>query len=106
MSSSTPIPEGKYVKTANGLTIHYHEAGSGEPVVFIHASGYSNFKGNFRWFAERNFRSIVPDMPGFGLASKPTDVEYTLDFFVESLHGFFTAIGVSRSVLLGNSLGG
>ena len=111
MSSSTPIPEGKYVKTANGLTIHYHEAGSGEPVVFIHgsgpgASGYSNFKGNFRWFAERNFHSIVPDMPGFGLSSKPTDVEYTLDFFVESLHGFLNTIGITRSVLLGNSLGG
>src|SRR6266446_529438 len=111
MASSTPIPEGKYAKTAKGLTFHYHEAGTGEPVVFIHgsgpgASGYSNFKGNFRWFAEQGFRSIVPDMQGFGLSSKPTDVEYTLDFFVESLHGFFTAIGVSRSVLLGNSLGG
>lgn len=108
---SSAIPEGKYVRTANGLTIHYHEAGSGEPVVFIHgsgpgASGYSNFKRNYPWFAEHGFRAIVPDLPGYGLSSKPEDVAYVLDFFVESLRGFLDAIAVQSCVPLGNSLGG
>jgi 4,5:9,10-diseco-3-hydroxy-5,9,17-trioxoandrosta-1(10),2-diene-4-oate hydrolase len=108
---ATPIPVGKYARTANGQTIHYHEAGSGDPVVFIHgagpgASGYSNFKHNYPWFAEHGLRAIVPDLPGYGLSSKPEDVAYTLDFFVATLHGFLEAIGVSRCVPLGNSLGG
>ena len=51
-AGATPIPEGKYAVTDGGLSIHYHEAGSGEPIVFLHgsgpgASGYSNFKGNY-----------------------------------------------------------
>jgi 4,5:9,10-diseco-3-hydroxy-5,9,17-trioxoandrosta-1(10),2-diene-4-oate hydrolase len=108
---ATAIPVGKYARTANGLTIHYHEAGVGDPVVFIHgagpgASGYSNFKRNFPWLAEFGFRAIVPDLPGYGLSSKPEDVAYTLDFFVQALHEFLTAIGVNHCVPLGNSLGG
>src|SRR6202521_4692813 len=108
----SPIPVGKHARTAKGYDIHYHEAGGGtDPVVFIHgagpgASGYSNFKRNYPFFAEQGFRAIVPDLPGYGLSSKPEDVAYTLDFFVETLRGFLDAIGVRRCVPLGNSLGG
>ena len=108
---SLPIPEGRYVQTANGQRIHYLESGGGDPVVFIHgsgpgASGYSNFKGNYPWLAERGLRTIVPDLPGYGLSSKPDDVEYVLEFFVTTLAGFLDALGVGRCVLIGNSLGG
>jgi 4,5:9,10-diseco-3-hydroxy-5,9,17-trioxoandrosta-1(10),2-diene-4-oate hydrolase len=108
---SLPIPVGRYARTANGQEVHYHEAGAGEPLVFIHgsgpgASGYSNFKGNFLWLAERGFRTIVPDLPGYGLSSKPDDVDYVLEFFVETLAGFLDVMGVRQCVLIGNSLGG
>jgi 4,5:9,10-diseco-3-hydroxy-5,9,17-trioxoandrosta-1(10),2-diene-4-oate hydrolase len=107
----TPIPEGKYVRTPSGLDIHYHEAGSGTPVVFIHgsgpgASGYSNFKQNYPVFAAAGHRVIVPDLPGYGLSSKPADAQYTLEFFVSALHDTLTALDIRRCVLLGNSLGG
>lgn len=110
-TSGTPIPEGKYVRTSSGLDIHYHEAGSGTPVVFIHgsgpgASGFSNFKLNYPVFAAAGYRVIVPDLPGYGLSSKPQDAQYTLDFFVGVLHETLTALGIFRCVLLGNSLGG
>jgi 4,5:9,10-diseco-3-hydroxy-5,9,17-trioxoandrosta-1(10),2-diene-4-oate hydrolase len=110
-NAARPIPEGKYAQIASGLTIHYHEAGKGEPVIFLHgsgpgASGYSNFKGNFPVFAEAGFRAIVPDLPGFGLSSKPEDAQYTLDFFVAGMHGLVEKLGLTRFTLLGNSLGG
>lgn len=107
---ATPIPEGKYVEIEGGLKIHYHEAGSGEPIVFLHgsgpgASGYSNFKGNFPVFAENGYRAIVPDLPGFGLSSKP-ETKYVLDFFVAAVHGLIGKLGFGQCTLLGNSLGG
>jgi 4,5:9,10-diseco-3-hydroxy-5,9,17-trioxoandrosta-1(10),2-diene-4-oate hydrolase len=106
-----PIVQGHHVGTANGQTVHYVEAGSGDPVVFIHgsgpgANGHSNFKGNYRWFADQGFRSVVPDLPGYGLSSKPEDIAYELDFFVETLAGFLDALGLRRCTLVGNSLGG
>ncbi len=109
--AATSIPEGKYLSIHAGMTLHYHEAGSGEPVVFLHgsgpgASGYSNFKGNFPVFAQNGFRAIVPDLPGFGLSSKPEDAAYVLDFFVAAVHGLVTKLGIARCTVLGNSLGG
>jgi len=105
------VESGQYIGTANGQTIHYVEAGTGEPIVFIHgsgpgASGYSNFKDNFRWLASQGFRSIVPDLPGYGLSSKPQHIDYVLEFFVETLTGFLDALRLSCCTLIGNSLGG
>ena len=62
-------PEGKYVK-AKDLKLHYHDFGSGYPVICIHgagpgASGWSNFKGNVEAFAKHH-RTILFDMPQFG----------------------------------------
>lgn len=112
MTQTSSIPLGKQAILANGLTIHYHDVGSGdEIVVFLHgsgpgASGFSNFKHNYPVFAEHGHRVIVPDLPGYGLSSKPEDAEYVLDFFVTALRQFLQAIGVSHCALVGNSLGG
>ncbi len=107
-----PIPEQHYVQLPDGLRIHYNQAGgASRVVVFLHgsgpgASGHSNFKFNYPWLARQGWRCIVPDLPGYGLSSKPTDREYVLDFFVETLHAFLQALGVTPCVLVGNSLGG
>jgi len=105
------LPEGKYAKLANGHTIHYLDQGSGEPVVFLHgsgsgASGHSNFKFNYPFLAENGFRSIVPDLIGYGYSDKPDDVEYHIDFFVECVKQTLDVIGVDSVHLIGNSLGG
>ena len=105
------LPEGHYAKLANGHTIHYLDQGSGEPVVFLHgsgsgASGHSNFKFNYPFLAENGFRSIVPDLIGYGYSDKPDDVEYHIDFFVECVKQTLDVIGVDSVHLIGNSLGG
>ena len=107
----TRIPEGSYCDIANGLQLHYHEAGEGPVVVFVHgsgpgASGYSNFKQNYQVFADAGFRVIVPDLIGYGYSSKPTTQDYTLDFFVSTLKDLIDALGVTSCTLVGNSLGG
>lgn len=111
MDTTSSIPVGKYADIGNGQTIHYHDMGAGEPVIFLHgagggASGYSNFKGNYPAFAEAGFRAIVPDLLGYGLSSKPDIPQYDLDFFVAGVKGLVDALGLRRVTLLGNSLGG
>ncbi len=105
------LPEGKYVEV-EGQRVHYHEAGEGDrTLVFFHgsgpgASGYSNFKGNFPFFAERGFRVLVPDTVGYGHSSKPSDAKYTLQWMTDHARGFLDAVGADTFSVVGNSMGG
>jgi 4,5:9,10-diseco-3-hydroxy-5,9,17-trioxoandrosta-1(10),2-diene-4-oate hydrolase len=105
------VPEAKYAEIGDGLRIHYHEAGQGPAVVFLHgsgpgASGWSNFRHNAGYFADKGFRAILPDTLGFGYSSKPDGAAYTLDFLVGALERFLSAIGIGRCAVDGNSHGG
>jgi len=105
------VPEGKYADVGDGLKVHYHEQGTGPAVLFLHgsgpgASGWSNFRRNDPYFAERGFRAVVPDTLGFGYSSKPEDKDYTLDFVAGALHRFTKAVGIERCAVVGNSHGG
>jgi 4,5:9,10-diseco-3-hydroxy-5,9,17-trioxoandrosta-1(10),2-diene-4-oate hydrolase len=111
MAMSKLLPEGKYVDLSNGMRMHYHDIGSGMPVLFLQgsgsgASGWSNFQFNVPAFVEAGYRALVIDLPGYGYTSKPTDAIYTLDYFVEYVNEFLEKIGVTKIVPLGNSLGG
>ena len=105
------VPEGKYADIGGGLKVHYHEAGTGPVVLFLHgsgpgASGWSNFRRNYPFLAEHGYRAIVPDTLGYGYSSKPDDVDYTLDFLLDALEKFLAVIGVERCSVIGNSHGG
>jgi 4,5:9,10-diseco-3-hydroxy-5,9,17-trioxoandrosta-1(10),2-diene-4-oate hydrolase len=109
--TSKAIPEGKFADIGDGLRIHYHELGDGFPLVFVHgsgpgASGYSNYKQNFPYFAERGFRCIVPDTLGFGYSSQPDDIDYDMDFVTGGLKKLLDSLGIERCALIGNSHGG
>jgi 4,5:9,10-diseco-3-hydroxy-5,9,17-trioxoandrosta-1(10),2-diene-4-oate hydrolase len=105
------VPEGKYAEIGDGLRIHYHDEGRGEPVLFLHgsgpgASGWSNFRRNYPYLAERGFRTLVPDTLGFGYSSKPENIDYTLDFLGGAVARFLDAVGVDKVAVVGNSHGG
>ena len=105
------LPEGHYADCANGYRIHYLDEGEGEAVVFLHgsgpgASGYSNFKGNYRHLVDAGYRCLIPDHIGYGFSDKPDDVDHPLSFFVECIVQTLDVAGVERCTLVGNSLGG
>ena len=109
--SAKAVPEGKYADVGDGLRVHYQELGEGPPLVFLHgsgpgASGFSNFKRNYPYFAERGFRTLMPDTLGFGYSSQPDNIDYGLDFLVGKLAKFLGSVGVSRAAVVGNSHGG
>ncbi len=105
------VPEGKYVDVGGGLRVHYHEAGEGPVVLFLHgsgpgASGWSNFRRNYPYLAARGYRCLVPDTLGYGYSSKPDDRDYDLSMLVGVVARFLDALGVASCAVIGNSHGG
>ncbi|NNE17516.1 MAG: alpha/beta fold hydrolase [Myxococcales bacterium] len=107
------VPEGRYVEVGNGITMHYHEAGSADrgAVLFVHgsgpgASGWSNFKGNYPLLAERGYRTIIPDTMGYGYSSKPEDGAFSLDDVAAQYKALLDSLGIDRITVIGNSQGG
>ena len=105
------VPKGHFVDIGDDLKIHYHEAGEGPVVVFLHgsgpgASGWSNFKGNYPHFAEAGYRVIVPDILGFGYSTKADDAQYTIDYMADGIIAMLDALGIEQCALVGNSMGG
>lgn len=117
------VPEGKYVDVGDGVTLHLHDnastldgpSGIEEKgvVLFIHgsgpgASGWSNFKGNYPALNAAGYRTLVPDMYGYGYSSKPTEGKYFMGDlaaqFARMLDGL--GLGEKKVSLVGNSMGG
>ena len=105
----------QYLEVSSGRSLHYtdHPASGDDRgvLVFIHgsgpgASGWSNFKHNVSDFQKAGYRCIVYDQWGYGKTSKPTDVDHTLDFFVEGLIAILNHLNIEQATLVGNSLGG
>jgi len=111
MSGERNPPFGRIVPLTQGYELHYLEHGTGPAVVFVHGSApgvsaYSNFFPNYREIAAAGFRTLLPDMVGFGWSSKPTGIDYTLQLFTSTLLEFLDQLEIGRCVLIGNSLGG
>lgn len=112
---SSPIPVDKFHTLRSGLRVHYTEVGAPRAdrpsILCLHgggpgASGYSNFKKNLPYFAERGLHALAPDLPGFGLSDKPDDIDYTSTLHVGAMRELLDALRVTQVVPIGNSLGG
>ena len=95
---------------AGGIATHYHDVGSGQPVLLLHGSGpgvsaWANWQHNIGVLAER-YRVIAPDLVGFGATQRPDDIHYSLDTWIDHVWAFLDALGIERASLVGNSLGG
>ncbi|MGE0485308.1 MAG: alpha/beta fold hydrolase [Gammaproteobacteria bacterium] len=104
--SITKESTSRTVRTAD-WNLHYHEAGSGHPLVLLHgsgpgATGWSNFSGNLAGLS-RHFRVLAVDMPGWGASDVcPVDRLEHVDAAIQ----FMDALGLERAAVVGNSMGG
>ena len=105
VSAQSPAIADKHVD-AGGHRLHYLEAGAGPPVVLVHGLGAD----------VRTWRLAIPtlasdfhvyaiDLLGFGKSEKP-EIPYRIGTLVDSLTGFLDAVGVEKTSIVGNSLGG
>jgi 3-oxoadipate enol-lactonase len=94
---------------ANGLGIEYFAAGpsAGEAVLLVHGLGWDAarlWKGVVPVIAEAGFRVLAPNLRGVG-GTDATDAAYTTDLYASDLDAFLDAVGVTRAVVVGFSMG-
>lgn len=90
-----------------GCDLHYWQAGTGRPVVFVHGAGsdHTAFAGQFEAVAAAGFRAVSWDLRWHGL-SRPATQPMNADSLVSDLHAIITDLAQTRRpVLVGHSLG-
>ncbi len=109
-TTSTTVEQRGSMIDAGGIDTHYHDVGSGEPVLMLHGSGpgvsaYANWRLNMPALGQR-YRILAPDLVGFGYTARPDDVYYSLGSWAAQVVAFMDALGIERASIVGNSLGG
>jgi 2-hydroxymuconate-semialdehyde hydrolase len=95
---------------ALGITTHYHDAGSGPPLLLLHGSGpgvsaWSNWRPVYPELSRR-FRVIAPDQVGFNRTQAEGDVAYGRALWTDHAFALLDALGIERCSVIGNSMGG
>ncbi|MEU5322253.1 alpha/beta hydrolase [Streptomyces sp. NPDC021056] len=93
-----------------GRKIFAAETGDGPPVLLLHgggpgASGVSNYARNIVELA-KEYRVIVPDLPGYGRSTKGVDGTDPFGFLADGIRGLLDELGLEKAHLVGNSYGG
>lgn len=91
-------------KLPSGLTIGYDEAGSGTPLVLLHAFPLDRTMWQPQLAALAGAaRVIAPDLPGFG---ESPAAPFTIEGVAETVAEFLAARDVRKAVVCGLSMGG
>jgi pimeloyl-ACP methyl ester carboxylesterase len=89
----------------DGIRVEVLEAGSGEPLVYLHGAGTTSGFQDFLPLS-RSRRLIVPIHPGFGASDDDAGINSMLDYVVHYNALFDQLDLVSPIDLVGHSLGG
>jgi 2-hydroxymuconate-semialdehyde hydrolase len=102
--------EDKWLETAEGELTHYHELGEGTPILFLHGSGTgvtaaANWWLNLPELSELG-RCIAIDSIGYGQTVVAPDTKYGIREWVQHAVRVLDALGIEKTWIVGNSLGG
>src|SRR6059058_451762 len=92
-------------KIRAGITIHYEQQGTGEPLILIPylAAEHACYAFQVAEFA-KHFTCISLDLRGTG-ESDTTTGAYTTETLADDVAAFMDALGIGRTHLFGLSLG-
>jgi haloalkane dehalogenase len=87
-------------------SMHYEEAGTGAPLVFLHGNPTSShlWKNVLSQIGVSG-RLLAPDLIGMGSSGKP-DISYQFGDHARYLDAWFEALGLEDAVLIGHDWGG
>jgi len=99
------MAEEKFVTVGENKIRYLEDGHSDHTVVLVHGLGASAE----RWehvipYLRKKFHLIIPDLIGYGYSDKP-DVDYTIEFFEKFLSEFLETVGITKSTVIGSSLG-
>ena len=92
-----------FVETAAGVSLHYEQARSGRPVVFLHGWAMSGRVWRFQRRLYDDRRLIFLDQRGHGQSS--TGARYDLEDYAGDLVEFFERMALEDAVLICWSMG-
>ncbi|HEX7339395.1 MAG TPA: alpha/beta fold hydrolase [Rhodanobacteraceae bacterium] len=85
----------------------YYEGGKGPTMVLLH--GYGANRNAWLKVAKgltKNFRVIIPDLPGWGDSTRNKNDDYGIKAQSGRLYGFLHTLGINHEMLVGESMGG
>lgn len=102
--------EDKWIQTADGELTHYHELGAGTPILFLHGSG-TGVTAAANWWLNLPVlsaygRCIAIDSIGYGQSVVADGTEYGIREWVRHAVRVLDALGIEKTWIVGNSLGG
>ena len=96
------------VTTKDGVSLHYEEAGSGTPILFVHEFGgnHESWEPQMRFFSRRH-RCITYAARGYPPSDVPNDVEkYSQLIAVQDAVAVLDGLGIAKAHIVGLSMGG
>jgi len=92
--------------TANNITMHYDQQGTGEPLILIPylAADHACYAFQVQEYA-RHFTCISVDLRGTGESDKPTGAD-TTELLADDIAACMQAMGIGNAHVAGLSLGG
>ncbi len=102
--------EDKWLPTAEGELTHYHELGEGTPILFLHGSGTGVTAAANWWLnlpeLSQYGRCIAIDSIGYGQSVVADGTKYGIREWVRHAVRVLDALGIEKTWIVGNSLGG
>lgn len=98
----------EYDIATNGISLHVTEQGEGPAVLFCHGFPDTSYtwRRQMKVIASAGYRTIAPDMRGYGRSSAPADASlYTPLQTTGDLVGLLDALKISSAVLVGHDWG-
>ena len=97
-----------HITTTDGVRLYYEEAGSGEPIVFVHefAGDYRSYETQLRFFARR-YRCIAFNARGYPPSDVPESGEaYSQERARDDIRAVLDALKIDKAHIVGLSMGG
>ena len=99
--------------SADGLTLHARDYAAAEgkarlPVICLHGRTRNarDFDVLAPWIAARHRRVLAVDVRGRGLSARDPDASYWLPTYADDVRRLAEALGISRAIFIGTSMGG
>jgi len=96
---------------ANGIRVHYHDIGQGDPLIMLHSVGpgaftaWITFCKNFPALSQ-HYRCIAMDLPNFAKSGPIVYEEPVHNLQADTVRALMEGLGIEKAHVLGTSQGG